>query len=127
MAIAKDWSNMPVLPYGGTSGWSGSETSRLRAIDEDSNGTTAGRQQDTLNLLFDSGVLGMTWKELSDQTGWHHGSASGVLSVLHKEGLIVRLKEKRNRCAIYILERYVQGRELSDRKIRRCGNCGCKI
>ena len=44
---------IPVLPYGGTSGWSGSETSRLRATEQDSNGVTASRQQEVLNMLFD--------------------------------------------------------------------------
>lgn len=122
-----NWLKLPLMPYAGTSGWSGSESSRMRAIEEDKNGTTANRQQETLNYLFDSGVIGMTWKELSDQTGWHHGSASGVLSVLHKEGLIVRLQEKRNRCAIYVQERYVKGRQLSDRSVRRCENCGHKL
>jgi hypothetical protein len=43
----------------------------------------------------------------------HHGQASGALSVLHKEGRIARLTERRNRCAVYVLPEYVQGRETS--------------
>jgi hypothetical protein len=46
----------------------------------------------------------MTWKELAVETGWHHGTASGVLSVLHicKEGAIVRTYTTRNRCKVYV-------------------------
>jgi hypothetical protein len=46
-----------------------------------------------LNLLGQRQVTGITWKEFSEITGLHHGTASGVLSVLHKAGRIARLKE----------------------------------
>lgn len=118
---------LPFKPYAGTSGWSGSVASKERAINEDTNGTTSKRQEDTLSHLFDSHFAGLTWKELADLTGWHHGQASGVLSVLHKEGQIVRLRERRNRSSIYVLDRYVSGRELSNRTVRRCKNCGHKL
>ena len=52
----------------------------------------------------------MTWKDLSEVTGWHHGTASGALSVLHKVDRICRLSESRNRCKIYVLEEFVNER-----------------
>lgn len=111
----------PELPYAGTSGWSGSATSRERAERDDQDGTTAGRQARTIEDLSTrwavDGVIdagreqGLTWKELAWLHGWHHGQASGVLSVLHKTGRIARLTERRNRCAVYVLPEYVHGRE----------------
>lgn len=43
-------------------------------------------------------------------TDLHHGQASSVLSVLHKEGRLARLTEKRERCAVYVLPEYVGDR-----------------
>lgn len=106
----------PVLPYGGTSGWSGSETSKQRAERMDRSGETARNQNITLNHLLGANLQGLTWKDLADRTGWHHGTASGVLSVLHKSGLIARLSETRNRCSIYVLPQYVQGRKTEGRR-----------
>lgn len=114
----------PILPYAGTSGWSGSETSRERAVELDRSGRTAKRQKDTLRHVLYSTKEGITWKELSDLTGWHHGTASGVLSVLHKAGKIERLRLTRNKCAIYVHPDYVLGRPIAVRKIRKCSHCG---
>lgn len=116
--------NQPLLPYAGTSGWSGSETSRQRAREQDSSGATLSRQKIVLELLDGCGAAGMTWKELAEQTGWHHGSASGVLSVLHKGDLIERLLTKRNRCAIYVSPHYVYMRLTAKRVIKKCKHCG---
>jgi len=104
----------PVLPYGGTSGWSGSETSRDRAITADTSGQTTERQQRVLSLLRRAGQYGMTWKELGEETGWHHGTASGALSVLHKAGKIERLSQTRLRSQIYVMPENVQGRQTQD-------------
>lgn len=101
----------PVLPYAGTSGWSGSDTSKARAVTADRDGTTSARQLEAVSELHKSGFHGLTWKEISEITGWHHGQASGVLSVLHKEGRIARLAESRLRCKCYVLPEYVNGRE----------------
>jgi hypothetical protein len=101
----------PLLPYAGTSGWSGSETSRQRALDADHTGVTGKRQRMTLRLLDVAGADGLTWTELGRALGVHHGSASGVLSVLHKEGRICRLTEVRNKCRVYVLPEHVQDRE----------------
>lgn len=105
---------LPVLPYGRTSGWSGSETSRERARNADRSGMTESRQAITLGLLRRAGIDGLTWRDLSEQTGWHHGTASGALSVLHKDGQIARLSERRDKCQIYVSRENVLGRPTSD-------------
>lgn len=96
-------SQLPLTPYAGTSGWSGSSTSEDRALREDAGIETSRRQQTTLDYLLVKWNAGVTWKELADKFGWHHGQASGALSILHKEGKIARLTETRNRCKVYVL------------------------
>jgi hypothetical protein len=91
----------PVLPYAGTAGHSGTDTSEARARTEDAIGTTHSRQQHTLSLLLSAGIKGMTVHELCDLTGWHHGQASAALTNLHKGKRIARLTEKRARCKVY--------------------------
>lgn len=103
--------NEPITPYAGTSGWSGTDTSHTRAREEDSDGTTTHRQRITLNALGSAGPHGLTWKELGRRVGWHHGQASGVLTILHMAGRISRLKEKRDRCRVYVLTEHVNDRE----------------
>ena len=117
---------IPLLPYAGTSGWSGSETSHARAVSADRNGTTTVQQRQALESLALALTRGRTWRELADEYGWHHGSASGVLSVLHKEGLVARLSTSRQRCKVYVLPDYIEGRETEKhgRKPRPCSNCG---
>jgi DNA-binding MarR family transcriptional regulator len=116
--------DQPILPYAGTSGWSGSETSQARAVKNDKDGTTKKTQAQTLMLILQAAYFGITWKELSEMTGWHHGTASGVLSVLDKTGRIVRLKQTRNRCAVYVSLGWIENRPIAVRKIKTCKNCG---
>lgn len=117
---------IPLLPYAGTSGWSGSETSHARAVTSDRDGTTSAHQRQALESLALAMTRGRTWRELADEYGWHHGTASGVLSVLHKEGLIARLTYSRQRCKVYVLPEHVMRRatEQHGRKRRPCSNCG---
>src|SRR5262245_42775761 len=100
--MMSEWSSgdEPILPYAGTSGWSGSETSRERAEHDDTTGVTGKRQRDTLRVLSIYGDKGVTWRELAEVLRVHHGGASGVLSVLHKAGRIERLAERRDRCKV---------------------------
>jgi hypothetical protein len=105
-----EWGGVVELPYAGTSGWSGTNTSKERAEDADSSGLTGKRQRLTLDLLNDAGTAGLTCPELENQTGWHHGLASGVLSVLHKTGHVARLTTQRNRCKVYVLPQHTVGR-----------------
>jgi len=109
--IRTEWGGLIERPYGDSSGWSGSETSKARADQADKSGVTGVRQAETLDLVATADLNGLTWKELADETGWHHGTASGVLSVLHKTGHLARLKQTRNRCKIYVTPRNVLGRE----------------
>ena len=113
------------LPYNGTSGFSGTDTSEVRARGADRSGKTALRQAQALTLLANRHTNGLTWKELSEATGLHHGTASGVLSVLHKVGRIARLKETRNGCKIYVYLSCIYGRltELQGKK-KSCPHCG---
>jgi hypothetical protein len=99
------------LPYAGTSGWSGSDTSRARATDSDRQGNTKKRQLATLGALLDAGEIGLTVHELDAMFGWnHHGKTSGVLSVLHKAEKIARLTMSRNGCKIYVHTNFINGR-----------------
>lgn len=106
-----DLFNLPELPYGGSSGWSGSSTSKARADQADRSGETRDRQAHVLRLMARKREMGATWREIADETGWHHGNASGALSVLHKTARIARLQEKRGRCKVYVLPEWVNGRE----------------
>lgn len=108
----------PILPYSGTSGHSGSDTSEERARREDRDGTTSKRQRATLTYLSGRGQQGATWVDLGSAFNLNHGQASGVLSVLHGAGKIERLTERRHKCLVYVAPEYVAGRELSPRKPR---------
>ena len=116
----------PLTPYGGTSGWSGSKTSKQRAKREDSEGVTSQRQQAVIGALKYAKATGLTWREVADYLEVHHGAASGVLSVLHKEGVIARLTATRDKCAIYVLPEYINDRatEAHGYKPKPCVNCG---
>lgn len=100
----------PLLPYAGTSGWSGSEASRDRAEAEDSTGVTSKRQRAVVEALRKRGPGGGTWLELAMALRLHHGQISGPLSVLHKEGFVARLTEQRGKCSVYVLPEFVEGR-----------------
>jgi DNA-binding MarR family transcriptional regulator len=117
--------NQPELPYNGTSGHSGTDTSKERALSADRSGKTALRQAQALNLLSQRKMSGLTWKELSDITGLHHGTASGVLSVLHKTGRIARLKESRDGCKVYVDVACIEGRVIESQGRKKCcPHCG---
>lgn len=117
---------VPYRPYKGTAGWSGTDTSKQRALDNLSSGRELNNQEKALSLLKYANVNGLTWKELAAETGWHHGTASGVLSVLHQSGAVVRLYKARNRCKIYVHQDYKDGMivELYKRKEKLCPHCG---
>ena len=102
--------HLPVLPYGVTSGWSGSSTSKERAERDDKTGTTSERQRQVVRYLASQGTRGATWQDLAHRFGWHHGTASGALSVLHKAGVIARLAETRDRCKVYVHPLHVDDR-----------------
>lgn len=106
------WCYQPVKPYRTadgerTVGWSGSDTSHDRA----KRPSAAANQIVALRMLFESRSTGITVKDLREEKVPHHGSASGALSALHKAGKIARLRESRDRCKVYVLPEFVNGRE----------------
>jgi hypothetical protein len=117
----------PYVPYNGTAGWSGTDTSQERAMYNLRTGKEYNNQQKALALLKQYSKYGLTWKELSEKTGMHHGTASGVLSVLHKSGVIIRGKGLvRNRCKLYFdisLADEVRNEPYIEKK-KSCPNCG---
>jgi DNA-binding MarR family transcriptional regulator len=117
------------VPYNGTAGWSGTDTSKQRAIDNVESGRELNNQEFALHLLKRASVGGLTWKELATFTGWHHGTASGVLSVLHQSGAIVRLHSARDRCKIYVHQNYKDQvkHEVYKKKEKLCPHCGHDI
>lgn len=103
-------SDTPVLPYNGTSGWSGSGTSKKRAINADKSGITKTNQELALNIIKKARKTGRTYQEIDKQTKLGHGSVSGTLSILHKANKIKRLREERNGCKVYVLREFVGDR-----------------
>lgn len=82
--------------------------------DENPTGVTNERQRTVMNLLAEAKTIGITWLELSQKTGWHHGQTA-VLSDLHKAGLIARLVGgKRARSSVYVLPEYVNGKPTAE-------------
>lgn len=96
---------LPVTPYAGTGGWSGTDTSRARAEDDKTSGRLSQRQQDVLRALYDQ-PEGLIWSEIADALRLHHGQASGALSNLHKAGLVFQLTAPRNKCLPYVHSRF---------------------
>ena len=117
------------VPYNGTAGWSGTDTSEQRALDNIHSGRELNNQQLALHLLKKAGANGLTWKELATTTGWHHGTASGVLSVLHQSGATVRTVKTRNRCKIYVHQNYKDQvmHEVYKKREKFCPHCGNDI
>lgn len=97
------------LPYNGTEGYAGSETSKQAAVDAVIHGTASKRQRFILILAGRAKERGITVAELRDAS-LHHGRVSGALSVLHKAGKLARLTEVRDRCKVYVLPEYVGDR-----------------
>lgn len=104
------------LPYGGTQGWSGTDTSQERAERDATDGTATERQRWVLGRLKLMGHTGITVAELREASGWHHGVTSSILTVLHKDQKISRLVERRGRCKVYVLPDYVDYRDESPYK-----------
>lgn len=102
---------MTVLPYAGTSGWSGSPTSLERALKNDSSGATGKNQELFMCDLTVVGERGLTSREWGLMHDLEHQIYSSTPSQLHKAGLIVRLVQKRNGHQVYVLPEFVDGRQ----------------
>jgi hypothetical protein len=70
------------------------------------------RMTRVLRYLYKSGETGATWGEIGSELGLHHGKVSSILSTLHKEGRISRLKQKRGNSYIYVDNQFVGDREV---------------
>jgi len=92
--------------YNDTEGYVERPASRERAIREAQNGTAGDRQQAILRLLDAAGPQGMTWKDLGDELGLHHGKISGSLSNMHLGGLVFMLRKTKDRCHPYVHPNY---------------------
>jgi hypothetical protein len=91
------------LPYGGTSGWSGTLSSEERAHRRDASGRTGKLQGRVLRHVQLQGARGATIKELREHfPDEHHGSLSGALTAMHKTGRLIRTDSRRDRCSVYI-------------------------
>lgn len=101
----------PSLTYANTSGWSGTETSKRRAFDNDEKGHTAHVQRDILMAVASKEERGATVAELRMMFPHnHHGSISSALTNLHRDGRLVRLQETRERCKVYVIPDCWNGR-----------------
>lgn len=107
------------LPYAGTEGWSGSDTSRERAYADATDGTAGRRQRAVIDFLAGQEFDGATWAEVAYHLGLHHGQASASLSSLHLAGRLERLAERRGRSQIYVLPQYVGDRAISAHRTNR--------
>lgn len=118
MTEIREVAGLPVTPYNGTGGWSGTETSKARAEYMVESGELSKTQRGVLQHLLTAKAHGATWKEIrlpdTKNGGFmHHGSISGALSNLHKKGTISRLTSKRDGCLVYVCNEWVAQRELS--------------
>lgn len=104
------------LPYGWSvnpsSGFAaGSETSEAARRGDDKSGRTKVRQNAVMRIVADSREYGITDVDLRKLGVGHHGQTSSALSNLHKAGHLARLRERRDKCQIYVLPLHVNGRE----------------
>lgn len=90
-----------LFTYNGTTGFVNQPASRDRAQREATDGTARERINMILAHLATT-PDGMTWKQLGDLLGYHHGQISGALSNLHKTGAVFMLRNKRNNCHPYV-------------------------
>lgn len=96
-----------VLPYNGKSRRSSEQQEK-----DDESGATTARQAATVQFVRDAGQEGVTSKDLREEFAWHHGQASGAMSVLHKAGLIVRLAKTRDHYGVYVVPENIAGRDV---------------
>lgn len=79
----------------------------------------------TMDILTASKTVGVTVAEIRRSLKIHHGTASSVLSNLHKDGVIMRLSQKRGAYKIYVLPQYVADRKTERQgRLRACPHCG---
>lgn len=95
----------PAVPYSGNGG------SKDRAKHLMKSGKARTHRERILRFLGQKKGKGLTYKEYDEMAGTHHGTSSGMLSVMHQEGLVAMLNERRGGSAVYVLPTWVKGRE----------------
>jgi DNA-binding MarR family transcriptional regulator len=85
----------------------------------------ATNEDKVLDALIEAGKYGVTVQDIRLGLKIHHGTASGLLSSLHKENVIARLSDRRGKNKIYVLPRHVDGRKTERQgRIHSCPECG---
>lgn len=90
-----------LLPYNGTAGSVNQPASRDRANTEAASGKAAQRARTILARLAEH-PNGLTYQQVGDLLGLHHGQSSGALSILHSAGHVFMLHKQLNRCHLYV-------------------------
>ena len=96
-------------PYNGTGGAAGSATSYARATHDVESGKLGERQERVMRFLRNIGRPGLTCAEVCAMLEIHHGTASGLLSNLHAEGLVFRRVTPRNGQEPYVAREFRHG------------------
>ena len=60
--------------------------------------------------------IGYTVEEVRNMTGYHHGQASGSLSILNQKGVLSLLEDRRGDYRIYVLKGREAGRTVVPRR-----------
>lgn len=100
-------------PYhdGGTRGSSGSGASRDAARADLVHGVTSAAQKYVLVMATQARERGITSAELREAKGsLHHGRVSSAITKQHIAGRLVRLRERRGNCHVYVLPEFVTDR-----------------
>jgi len=109
-----------LYPYAGSSGWSGTDTSKRRADYADASGLTLRRALRTVKILGDGGTRGWTTSEVCAAfPDSHWGVWSAALSRAHRVGEACLLVEERDGGHIYVLPEFVEEREVLPPQTRR--------
>jgi len=95
--------NVDLFTYANTLGSVNRETSKKRTTREQA----WKNAEQVINLLHKAGTYGMTWKQLGHITGLHHGQISGLLSNMHRAGLVAQLRIRRDGCHPYIAAHFI--------------------
>lgn len=73
--------------------------------------STSTYRAEVYQYVTKGGTKGATVAEAREALNGHHGHTSGCLSLLHQDGRLARLSEKRNGCKVYVHPEHVAGRE----------------
>jgi hypothetical protein len=89
--------------------------SKERAERLNRSGEYSQRREIARVYLWRAGSDGLTWRELGEKMGLHHGQVSGLLSSMHGAGDVFALRTTRNRCHPYVLQAFREQYEASER------------